>query len=218
MPHFKKVVPGAFPQLGDYESRILIMRHGDHQGNIIAGASIATLQVRGRLLKEAGIKIDTTTSSPADRALVSAYFLKVGMGQGGHTYTDDRLCDERNEGDRALIARLRSSCPQGAVLHQYLFDTLCPNDIEMWGWVMGRGIETVNAIESRARSFLRQTMLFSTHGGTRIEPAILYLQEKCIQGVMPECIFQPMDMAELLFDIRRPKLLEVNYLDFPAND
>lgn len=210
---FKAIKPGVFRKLGKQECRVLLIRHEEYEKNITTENAIKRLIRQGQALKRAGIKISNAYSSPADRVIIAVYYTKVGLDAAGYTLTVDRLADLAST-NPVLVNRIKSEARKANVpFAEYLF-RLCKEVKEIAHLMWQRGHEGAEVIWQMASNKGGQTIIVGSHGGTRIEVIIAALKGNLKEDniEMPKVFVQKGQITELILNVRKTKLVAVNYL------
>ena len=176
----KKIEAGCFRALVDDESRVLLVRHGDHKNNYPTPEAVIQGNVTGYLLRTAGVNIDAAVTSPSPRAIEQALNIMKGFGKMTYPQTDNRLADLAHHNGSiadALKARVKEIGLEpddpgiAAVMHN-------PAEGIFYEEMVGMANEAANAIFDSRR--VGKTVLVTSHGVGRIEPALQVLKGQTV--------------------------------------
>lgn len=202
--NFRPLKPG--------ETRILFERHGAHKDNVLT--SIDLCEKTGATLKEAGIEIHGAWSSPAPRALATAYHTLVGFGKMvPQIRTDDRLADMAiNPAGTAAVEDAKTTIKRAGVpvddpgLAQVLFGSDRFADL-----MTRRGEEGADFLREIALKNPGKNILAASHGVARIENTLMVLRYKELYP--PDRLVATCQIVEIILDSGTGELVEENWLE-----
>ena len=213
---FKKIKSGSFRELiVDRECRILFMRHGRHNNNLIPESERRRLRRQGRQLAKAGVNIAHAISSPLDRAIASVIETKAGLGSAKMTETDEFLLDLSSQ-DPEFVKRIKEEAKKADMnISLYLFDK-AQKDGKTNDLLFQRGIEGATTLKAAASQFQGKTVLVASHSTARMEQTIFYLTNPEATQLGPiEYIIEMGQMVEIILDCKNSKVIELNYIESP---
>lgn len=203
-----------FRKLNTEESRIILGRHENHQGNIIPQSAIEKAQLRGHLLNKAGFTPDYAFSSPQPRAISTAIETLIGNCTMVPIETMNDL------GDLAFEPTLDKDTlkAEHARIGLPIIEETCVSfelDEKLQSVIFDRAQAGATALLEIARRC--KNSLVISHGGARIEISVLALanpEAECRQHLgYPAKMLEPGEMMEVIVDKHTGEVKEVNYLD-----
>lgn len=208
----KKIEPGCFRKLEEEEARILVMRHGSHNKNMLTEEAIKKCLATGVVLKKSGIDIAAVYSSPSLRAITTAIKTTEGYGKTMYIYTKKFLADMGVENPQVLADLKAEAKARNLSGDPGLAKVAYDPKGEFLSMMKRRGTEGSIALRDIADDHRRETCLVPSHGVARIEPMIIALSYKDI--CEPKRLAVECQIIELI--LNGSKLVEEKWLE-PVN-
>ncbi len=160
----------TFRALGPGETRILFLRHGEHEKQVIVKNDADMIRIRGEVIAKTGLKIKKHLSSPAARALRSGLLFLEGAGQTPLTYCDARFGDAAMDLHLDITAVKADAKQAGVEPEAYLLTAE-----QYVGLMDDRGLDGAHALRNAVETNIGKTVLVSSHGRSGMEVALLAL-------------------------------------------
>jgi len=205
----KKIQKGCFRKLTENESRLLIMRHGDHKDNVLTKLAHLQALATGHALKKSGLVIDKCVSSPSPRAIETNLAVQEGYGKMMYIQTDSRLSDlaYAHADDAVALKKYMTGLSlewNEPNIAQVIFDP----DSSFFD--LGESLATECGWALTDASTTGKTIFITSHGVGRIEPGLILISGKKLHT--PKRLVETGQIVEVIHNFDKD-VVEENWLE-----
>ncbi|MBU0707100.1 hypothetical protein KKG41_01875 [Patescibacteria group bacterium] len=214
----KVIKRGSFCSLEGGLCRLLLLRHGEHQRGILTEAGQAHLNMLASQLKVEGIELVAAFSSSSAKALSSVIRVMAELIKFREVTTDLRLGSLTTILPDMARQISHDAAAAGIGFQEQLLNK-CRTDSGSSVDIEGLGKETAAALHELATRYQSRTILIGSHGGCRIEPAVISLMKADFEGWLHKdtWLVGLGGMVELIYRPSDEEVVEVCQLIHPTD-
>lgn len=197
-----------FRKLNEGECRILLMRHAEHNNDVLTPAGEQTAKDVGKKIT-AKLALDVCYVSPAKRTVATAWHVKNGFNIP--VVREERL-NNLSAQSPILLQKIQNEAKERGLKSGEGYAEIIFNNGEYKKVFQKRAEDTKMFLQEIAKKHAGKNVFCVSHGLSRIEIAIQALRGETVHK--PEKFFNTGDVAELIINSETGELVEINYLNF----